>query len=123
DRNLPGRTDLPHRHPHRQSRGAHHPGEGTPFGADHGGGDGAVRCAHSRKGWMKTMASLDGTREEALEVEIAEYLGTHGWLYSPNDDGYDAERAIWPEDVLWWLGETQPEEYAKVVRVGTGAEQ
>lgn len=69
------------------------------------------------------MAPSDGTREEALEVEIAEYLGAHGWLYSPNDDGYDAERAIWPEDVLWWLSETQPAEYAKVVRVGTGAEQ
>src|SRR5690625_3300201 len=72
---------------------------------------------------MKTMASPDGTREEALEFEIAEYLGEHGWVYSPNDDGYDAERAIWPEDVLWWLSETQPDEYAKVVRVGTGAEQ
>lgn len=72
---------------------------------------------------MNTMASPDGTREEALEVEIAEYLGGHGWLYSPNDDGYDAERAIWSEDVHWWLSETQPDEYAKVVRVGTGAEQ
>src|SRR5699024_5776641 len=72
---------------------------------------------------MKTMASPDGTREEALEVEIAEYLGEHGWLYSANDDGYDAERAIWPEDVLLWLSETQPDEYAKVVRTGTGAEQ
>ena len=72
---------------------------------------------------MKTMASPDGTREEALEVEIAEYLDQHGWVYSPNDDAYDAERAIWPEDVFWWLSETQPDEYAKVVRVGTGAEQ
>lgn len=72
---------------------------------------------------MRSMAASDGTREEALEVEIAEYLGAHGWLYSPNDNGYDAERAIWPEDVLWWLSETQPDEYAKVVRIGTGAEQ
>lgn len=72
---------------------------------------------------MRTMASPDGTREEALEVEIAEYLGEHGWVYSPNDDGYDAERAIWPEDVLWWLSETQPDQYAKVVRVGTDAER
>ncbi|GAB3556221.1 type I restriction endonuclease subunit R [Spelaeicoccus albus] len=69
------------------------------------------------------MALLDGTREEALEVEIAEFLGKHEWLYSPNDDGYDTERAIWSEDVLWWLSETQPDEYAKVVRVGNGAEQ
>ncbi|QGH69573.1 type I restriction endonuclease subunit R [Pseudactinotalea sp. HY158] len=68
------------------------------------------------------MASPDGTREEAFETEIAEYLAAHGWEYSPTDDGYDAEQAIWPEDVHWWLSETQPDEYAKVVRVGTGAE-
>lgn len=68
------------------------------------------------------MAAPDGTREEAFETEIAEYLGAHGWEYSQTDDGYDVQRAVWPEDVHWWLSETQPEEYAKVVRVGTGAE-
>ncbi|MDV2980844.1 UNVERIFIED_CONTAM: DEAD/DEAH box helicase family protein [Actinomycetes bacterium ARC8] len=68
------------------------------------------------------MASPDGTREEAFETEIAEHLAAHGWEYSQTDEGYDAERAIWPEDVHWWLSETQPEEYAKVVRVGTSAE-
>jgi type I restriction enzyme, R subunit len=26
---------------------------------------------------------VDATREEAFEVEIAEYLAAHGWLYSP----------------------------------------
>lgn len=69
------------------------------------------------------MAAADGTREVAFEAEIAEYLATHGWEYSPTDEGYDAERAIWPEDIHWWLQETQPDEYVKVVRVGTGAEQ
>ncbi|NIZ90032.1 type I restriction endonuclease subunit R [Kineococcus rubinsiae] len=69
------------------------------------------------------MVAPDGTREEAFETEIAEYLAAHGWEYSKTDDGYDAKRAIWPEDVHWWLSETQPDEYAKVVRVGTGAEQ
>lgn len=64
----------------------------------------------------------DSTREEAFETEIAEYLAAHGWEYSETDDGYDIERAIWPEDVYWWLHETQPDEYAKVVRIGTGAE-
>lgn len=68
------------------------------------------------------MVAPDGTREEAFETEIAEYLAAHGWDYSETDDGYDAERAIWPEDVHWWLSETQADEYAKVVRVGTGAE-
>lgn len=68
------------------------------------------------------MAAPDGTREDAFESEIAEHLAAHGWEYSETDDGYDAERAIWPEDVHWWLTETQPDEYAKVVRVGTAAE-
>lgn len=68
------------------------------------------------------MATPDGTREEAFETEIAEYLAEHGWEYSESDAGYDVERALWPEDVHWWLSETQPDEYAKVVRVGTGAE-
>ncbi len=68
------------------------------------------------------MAAPDGTREEAFETEIAEHLAANGWEYSEFDDGYDAERAIWPEDVHWWLNETQPDEYGKVVRVGTAAE-
>ncbi|RNE66800.1 type I restriction endonuclease subunit R [Cryobacterium tepidiphilum] len=68
------------------------------------------------------MTTADGTREEAFETEFAEYLAAHGWEYSATDDGYDVERAIWPEDVHWWLTETQPDEYAKVVRIGTGAE-
>ena len=69
------------------------------------------------------MARIDGTREEAFETEIAKYLAEHGWEYCETDDGYDKKRAIWPADVHWWLNETQTEEYAKVVRVGTAAEQ
>ena len=68
------------------------------------------------------MAAHDGTREAAFETEIVEYLAAHGWECSETDEGYDVERAIWPADVYWWLRETQPEEYAKVVRVGTAAE-
>ncbi|MFD4420264.1 type I restriction endonuclease subunit R [Agromyces sp. NPDC058484] len=68
------------------------------------------------------MAAPDGTREAVFETEIAKYLAVHGWEYSQTDEGYDVERAIWPEDVHWWLSETQPDEYAKVVRVGTAAE-
>ena len=67
--------------------------------------------------------TADQTREEAFEREIAEYLGAHGWEYSPSDDGYDKTRALWPEDVFWWLETTQPEEFAKVVRLGTPAEE
>ena len=38
--------------------------------------------------------------EIELEIEICEYLAANGWLYSPNDDGYDRARALFPEDVL-----------------------
>ena len=68
------------------------------------------------------MVAPDGTHEEAFETEIAKYLDAHGWEYSETDNGYDVERALWPEDVHWWLRETQPDEYRKVVRVGTAAE-
>ena len=54
--------------------------------------------------------------ESVLESEIAEHLATRGWLYSPTDGGYDRELALFPEDALAWLEESQPTEFAKVVR-------
>ena len=58
--------------------------------------------------------------EIEFEKELAEHLAAHGWLYSPNDDGYDRERALFREDVLGWLADTQPEQLAKVVKPGSG---
>jgi type I restriction enzyme R subunit len=58
--------------------------------------------------------------EIEFEKELAEYLGAHGWLYSPNDDGYDRERALFPDDVLGWLADTQAEQLQKVVKAGSG---
>lgn len=57
-------------------------------------------------------------REIAFEEEICRQLEGSGWLYSENDAGYDAERAIFPQDVIDWLAETQDEELAKVVDLG-----
>ena len=56
--------------------------------------------------------------EIELERTIAEHLAAHGWLYSTNDKGYDKERALFPEDVLGWLRETQPEQVDKVIKPG-----
>jgi type I restriction enzyme, R subunit len=53
--------------------------------------------------------------EKPFEVELAEYLQAHGWLYSENSAGYDKDRALFPDDVLGWLEETQPVEFAKAV--------
>lgn len=56
--------------------------------------------------------------ESVLENEIAEHLAANGWLYSPTDAGYDRELALFPQDVLGWLEDSQPSEFAKVVRPG-----
>ncbi|ATL65119.1 type I restriction endonuclease subunit R [Nocardia terpenica] len=58
--------------------------------------------------------------EIEFEKELCEYLAAHGWLYSPNDTGYDPERALFPEDILGWLAETQPEQLEKVTKPGAG---
>jgi type I restriction enzyme R subunit len=51
--------------------------------------------------------------ERAFEDEVCAHLAAHGWLYSENDAGYDKARALFPEDVIAWLRETQPDELAK----------
>lgn len=58
--------------------------------------------------------------EIQFERELAEYLAAHGWLYSINDSDYDRERALFPEDVLGWLADTQPEQLEKVVKPNSG---
>jgi type I restriction enzyme R subunit len=63
------------------------------------------------------MSGVTGAHlESVLETEIAEHLAANGWLYSPTDAGYDRMLALFPEDVLGWFEDTQPAEYAKVVR-------
>lgn len=54
--------------------------------------------------------------EIEFENEICEHLAANGWLYSPNDDGYDRERALFPEDVLAWVQETQPNAWELIVK-------
>ncbi len=38
--------------------------------------------------------------EIRFEQEVAGHVAAHGWLYSSNDDGYDRERALFPEDIF-----------------------
>ncbi len=54
--------------------------------------------------------------EVVFESEICAYLKSHGWLYSANDTGYDRERALFPQDLLAWLGETQKTSYEKALK-------
>jgi type I restriction enzyme R subunit len=69
------------------------------------------------------IALMADYHESTLEREIAEYLAAHGWLYSPTDDAYDRERALFPDDVFGWLADTQPDELAKVLKRDTEAER
>jgi len=62
-------------------------------------------------------------KEIEFERELAEYLEAHGWLYSENDDLYDVERALVPEDVFSWLHETQPQAFEKFVKPGSPEEE
>jgi type I restriction enzyme R subunit len=61
---------------------------------------------------------MDLHKEIAFETDIANYLHAHDWRYSQTDAGYDRERALFPEDILGWLADTQPEQLAKVVKAG-----
>ncbi|MGP5588131.1 hypothetical protein ACTXO0_15285, partial [Glutamicibacter ardleyensis] len=56
--------------------------------------------------------------EIEFENEICDHLASHGWLYSPTDEGYDRERALFPEDVFGWLEDTAPDELAKILKPG-----
>ena len=48
-------------------------------------------------------------KEISFEIEICQFLETHGWLYAEGDAaGYDRARALFPADVLAWVQATQP---------------
>ncbi len=57
--------------------------------------------------------------ERAFEDEICTHLAARGWLYSATGAGYDRTRALFPEDVFAWLEQTQPVEWAKIVKPST----
>ena len=57
--------------------------------------------------------------EVTFEDEICKALAAQGWIYEPHrkaSELYDASRALVPEDVFAWLGDTQPEQLAKVLK-------
>jgi type I restriction enzyme, R subunit len=58
----------------------------------------------------------DALKESTFEKEIVEYLAQRGWLYSKNDAGYDRDRALFPDDVFAWLGDTQTDALAGLIK-------
>ena len=52
-------------------------------------------------------------REIYFEIEIVAHLTAHGWLEG-DSAGYDRALALYPEDLIGWLRDTQPNELAKL---------
>lgn len=64
----------------------------------------------------------DKHREIHFEAEIVEHLTAHGWREG-EAALYDRELALYPEDLIGWLQDTQPQELAKLTDWhGTDAE-
>lgn len=54
--------------------------------------------------------------ESVFEDEICAHLAGHGWFHrneKPLDLGYDRRLALFPEDALAWVKDTQPQAWAK----------
>lgn len=71
------------------------------------------------------MNSLGLHREIHLEDEICAYLGAHGWTYMPKVSAqYDRTRAVFPEDVLAWVQQSQPKTWETLAKAfGARAEE
>jgi len=60
-------------------------------------------------------------KEFNFEAEIAQHLGTNGWLYAEGvAAAYDRARAVFPADLLAWVQETQPDAW-EVLQKNHGA--
>ncbi|HSU15399.1 type I restriction endonuclease subunit R [Longimicrobium sp.] len=64
-------------------------------------------------------------KEISFEREICEHLGAHGWLYAEGDAArYDRTLALYPDDVIAWVRQTQPDEWEALEKsYGAGATQ
>ena len=58
-------------------------------------------------------SDMKRTSEEAFETVIETHLLENGYVLIP-DEGFDRERAIFPETALGFIQETQPREWAKL---------
>lgn len=54
--------------------------------------------------------------ERPLQQDICAQLVAKGWAHSPNSAGYDAQRALYPADVLAWLETSDPKNYASLIK-------
>ncbi len=52
-------------------------------------------------------------KENIFEAEVVDHLTKHGWLQGSAAE-YDRERAIYTEDLLWWLREENAKDWEKL---------
>lgn len=56
-------------------------------------------------------------KEIHFEVEIAEHLGQHGWVYEESVSAqHDRARALFPEDVIAWVQKSQPDAWQALAK-------
>jgi len=58
----------------------------------------------------------DPAAEKKFQDEIIAHLTAHGWLLGSSDQ-YDRERALYPEDVVGYVKDTQPEAWEKFTKI------
>ncbi len=61
--------------------------------------------------------------EIEFENDLCRYLADHGWLYSKNDVGYDRRLALFTDDALAWVKETQPDTWSKFEAASKGSSE
>lgn len=59
--------------------------------------------------------------EYEFENDVCDYLKSQGWLYSKSDEGYDPERALFPEDLIGFIEDTQPKSWERLKNFHNGA--
>jgi type I restriction enzyme R subunit len=59
-------------------------------------------------------------KEIHFETDIVKHLAAHGWLEG-DPAKYDRELALYPEDVIGWIKDTQPKAWAKLKVTHNGA--
>ena len=56
-------------------------------------------------------------REIHFENDVCDHLAAHGWLYDPGDAArYDRTRALFGDDLLAWVRQTQPDAWSRLVQ-------
>lgn len=60
--------------------------------------------------------------ESEFERELCEFLSKSDWYHSRDGSEYDKDLALFPEDALAWLEETQTKEFQKIVKPTDSAE-